>query len=302
MQTPRGSEGSREKEGCLEPPSLSPIMRSTELLQKSGKKGIISMSSTSSSPTLEMAVEVFKEDAEDPEDAKHDSSALLTKRRSTRATRSAPPQNKTEQDEVTSHVPSASSSKGSSRASAQHERMMELLENTQKVLSDNERLRLMLEKQKHPFARLEVQRDLLARKCADFEDSQRKMKREFEQMQQVSKNIIIGLKEQADEHATQVQTLHSEFAMHMASLKDRCTQIESQLHESASINVASAKQMLEVEQQRQLLKAKQMVEIAQQRQMLEDEHKVKALEKRNKELQAVSSEVCISFKNCSLLP
>ena len=149
---------------------------------------------------------------------------------------------------------------------------------------------------------LEVQRDLLARKCADFEDSQRKMKREFEQMQQVSKNIIIGLKEQADEHATQVQTLHSEFAMHMASLKDRCTQIESQLHESASINVASAKQMLEVEQQRQLLKAKQMVEIAQQRQMLEDEHKVKALEKRNKELQAVSSEVCISFKNCSLLP
>ena len=149
---------------------------------------------------------------------------------------------------------------------------------------------------------LEVQRDLLARKCADFEDSQRKMKREFEQMQQVSKNIIIGLKEQADEHATQVQTLHSEFAMHMASLKDRCTQIESQLHESASINVASAKQMIELEQQHQLLKAKQMLEISLQRQLLENEQKVKALEKRNKELQAVSSEVCISFKNCSLLP
>jgi len=82
---------------------------------------------------------------------------------------------------------------------------MELLENTQKVLSDNERLRLMLEKQKHPFARLEVQRDLLARKCADFEDSQSKMKSEFEQMQQDSKNTIIGLKEQADEQATQAQ-------------------------------------------------------------------------------------------------
>ena len=149
---------------------------------------------------------------------------------------------------------------------------------------------------------LEVQRDLLARKCADFEDSQRKMKREFEQMQQDSENTIIGLKEQAAEHATQVETLRSEIAMHMMSLKDRCTQIEGQLHESASINVASAKQMLKVEQQRQMLRAKQMVAIAQQRQMLENEHKVKALEKRNKELQAVSSEVCISYEDSSLLP
>ena len=149
---------------------------------------------------------------------------------------------------------------------------------------------------------LEVQRDLLARKCADFEDSQRKMKNEFEQMQQDSNNTIIGLKEQAAEHATQVETLHSEFALHMASLKDRCTQIESQLHESASINVASAKQMIELEQQHQLLKAKQMLEISLQRQLLENEQKVKALEKRNKELQAVSSEVGIFYEDSSILP
>jgi hypothetical protein len=153
MPTKRGSEGSGEAEGCLRPPSLSPIMRSTELLQKSGKKGVRwrnSMSCTNSSPTLQTVAEVVKEDAEY---ASRDSSAL-TKRRSTRATRSALPQKDTEQDEVTSHVQSAPSSNGSSRASAQHERMMELLENTQKVLSDNERLRLMLEKQKHPFTRL----------------------------------------------------------------------------------------------------------------------------------------------------
>jgi len=128
-------------------------MRSTELLQKSGKKGVRwrnAMSCADSAPTLLTVAEVVKEDAED---ASRDSSAL-TKRRSTRATRSASPQKKTELDEVTSHVQSAPSSNRSSRASAQHERLMELLENTQKVLLDNERLRLMLEKQKHPFTRL----------------------------------------------------------------------------------------------------------------------------------------------------
>ena len=137
---------------------------------------------------------------------------------------------------------------------------------------------------------LETERDNLARKCAILAESQRNMKSELD-----SKNKCIAeLQGQAILLATEVKKISHDCAMQVGSMHDRCAHMEIQLQTALSKHDGSAKHKgLQVPKDQQSA-SRSFCETT----MDESEHNVAALEKRNSELQSVSSQV----STCSLFP